>query len=48
MTIYAVFYHGHFIAHFSSRYEADRFIMNCRLCMSYDGYEGSCFEVEEV
>ncbi len=47
MTVYAVFYHDHFIAHFCTRYEAERFVMNCRLCMSYDGVEAVAFEIKE-
>ncbi len=47
MMIFSVLYRGKFITHFSSRYEADCFVMNCRLCMSYDGVEASAFEIKE-
>lgn len=47
MTLYSVFYHGSLIAHFASRYEADRFVMNCRLCMCYDAVEAVDFEIKE-
>ncbi len=45
--IFSVSYRGKFIAYFNSRYEADRFVMNCRLCMSYDGVEPAAFEIKE-
>ena len=47
MTVYVVFYHDHFIAHFRTRYEAERFVMNCRLCLSYERVEASSFEIKE-
>ena len=45
--IFSVYYRGKFITHFRSRYEADCFVMNCRLCMSYDGVEAAAFDIKE-
>ena len=45
--IFSVYYRGKFITHFCSRYEADCFVMYCRLCMSYDGVEAAAFDIKE-
>lgn len=45
--IFSVSYRGKFISYFNSRYEAERFVMNCRLCMSLDDFEPVAFEIKE-
>ncbi len=47
MILYVVYYRGKFIAHYHTRYEAEQFVGNCRLCFCYSDCDAGIFEIKE-
>lgn len=47
MTLYVVYYRCKFIAYYHNRYEAERFVANCRLCFCYSDCDAGVFEIKE-